>query len=58
MIRDMCRYIVAEIIWNEMKYTDIKEPELDEKKMNFGMYKDQLKKGSEISEPFNQFNFN
>jgi hypothetical protein len=32
MIRDMCRYIVAEIIWNEMKYTDIKEPELDGKK--------------------------
>lgn len=44
--KDMCRYIIAEIIWNEMqKYTDIKEPELDEKiKMNFGMYRDQLKK--------------
>jgi hypothetical protein len=28
----MCRYIIAEIIWNEMqKYTDIKEPELDDK---------------------------
>jgi len=42
--KDMCRYIVAEIIWNEMqKYTDIKEPELDDKiKMNFSMYKDQL----------------
>tara|TARA_R110002124_G_scaffold105634_6_gene256773 strand:+ start:690 stop:1568 length:879 start_codon:yes stop_codon:yes gene_type:complete len=44
--KDMCRYIVAEIIWNEMKkYTDIKEPELDDKiKMNFSMYKDQLTK--------------
>jgi PPK2 family polyphosphate:nucleotide phosphotransferase len=44
--KDMCRYIVAEIIWNEMqKYTDIKEPELDDKiKINFGMYKDQLTK--------------
>jgi hypothetical protein len=32
--------------WNEMqKYTDIKEPELDDKiKMNFSMYKDQLAK--------------
>jgi PPK2 family polyphosphate:nucleotide phosphotransferase len=44
--KDMCRYIIAEIIWNEMqKYTDIKEPELDDKiKMNFSMYKDQLAK--------------
>lgn len=44
--KDMCRYIIAEIIWNEMqKYTDIKEPELDDKvKMNFAMYKDQLTK--------------
>lgn len=44
--KEMCRYIIAEIIWNEMqKYTDIKEPELDEKvKMNLGMYKDQLAK--------------
>jgi hypothetical protein len=25
--KDMCRYIVAEIIWNEMKKYDIKEPE-------------------------------
>ncbi|OCB78022.1 PPK2 family polyphosphate kinase [Flavobacterium crassostreae] len=44
--KDMARYIVAEIIWQEMqKYTDIKEPELDDKvKMNFAMYKDQLDK--------------
>ena len=44
--KDMCRYIIAEIIWNEMqKYTDIKEPELDEKvKLNFSMYKEQLSK--------------
>lgn len=44
--KDMCRYIIAEIIWNEMqKYTDIKEPELDDKvKMNFAMYKDHLTK--------------
>jgi PPK2 family polyphosphate:nucleotide phosphotransferase len=44
--KDMCRYIIAEIMWNEMqKYTDIKEPELDDKiKMNFSMYKDQLAK--------------
>jgi PPK2 family polyphosphate:nucleotide phosphotransferase len=44
--KEMCRYIIAEIIWNEMqKYTDIKEPELDEKvKLNFSMYKSQLAK--------------
>ncbi|MBC5841224.1 polyphosphate kinase 2 family protein [Flavobacterium sp. F-380] len=44
--KDMCRYIIAEIMWNEMqKYTDIKEPELDEKvKLNFSMYKEQLSK--------------
>jgi PPK2 family polyphosphate:nucleotide phosphotransferase len=44
--KDMARYIVAEIIWQEMKqYKDIKEPELDDKvKMNFAMYKDQLAK--------------
>ncbi len=30
--KDMCRYIVAKIIWEEMqKHTDIKEPELDDK---------------------------
>ncbi|MCG9791108.1 PPK2 family polyphosphate kinase [Flavobacterium algicola] len=43
--KDMARYIVAKIIWEEMKkYTDIKEPELDDKvKMNFAMYREQLK---------------
>jgi hypothetical protein len=42
--KDMCRYIIAEMEW-DAKYTDIKEPELDDKiKMNFSMYKDQLAK--------------
>ena len=43
--KDMARYIVAKIIWEEMqKYTEIKEPELDDKvKMNFAMYREQLK---------------
>ncbi len=38
--KDMARYIVAKIIWEEMKkYTDIKEPELDDKvKANFETY--------------------
>lgn len=42
--KEMARYIVAKIIWEEMqKYTDIKEPELDEKvKANFEEYKKQL----------------
>jgi len=42
--KDMARYIVAKIIWEEMqKYTDIKEPELDDKvKANIEMYKKQL----------------
>lgn len=44
--KDMARYIVAEIIWQEMKqYTDIQEPELDEKvKKNIEEYKEQLAK--------------
>jgi PPK2 family polyphosphate:nucleotide phosphotransferase len=44
--KDMARYIVAKIIWEEMKqYTDIKEPELDDKiKANFALYKEQLAK--------------
>ncbi|MFA9189056.1 PPK2 family polyphosphate kinase [Flavobacterium sp. FBOR7N2.3] len=44
--KDMCRYIVAKIIWETMKqFSDIKEPELDDKvKMNFAMYKEQLTK--------------
>ncbi|PIF31015.1 PPK2 family polyphosphate:nucleotide phosphotransferase [Flavobacterium sp. 9] len=44
--KEMARYIVAKIIWEEMqKHTDIKEPELDEKiKANIEIYKQQLKK--------------
>jgi PPK2 family polyphosphate:nucleotide phosphotransferase len=44
--KEMCRYIVAEIIWETMQqYSDIKEPELDDKiKENFAMYKEQLLK--------------
>ncbi|PWA07263.1 PPK2 family polyphosphate kinase [Flavobacterium psychrotolerans] len=44
--KEMARYIVAKIIWEEMqRHTDIKEPELDEKvKANFEMYKEILKK--------------
>jgi PPK2 family polyphosphate:nucleotide phosphotransferase len=42
--KEMARYIVAKIIWEEMQqYTDIKEPELDDKiKANFEMYKKEL----------------
>jgi len=42
--KEMARYIVAEIIWEEMqKHSDIKEPELDEKiKDNIEMYKKML----------------
>lgn len=44
--KDMARYIVAKIIWEEMqKHTDIKEPELDEKvKKDIELYKEILKK--------------
>jgi PPK2 family polyphosphate:nucleotide phosphotransferase len=44
--KEMARYIVAKIIWEEMqKHTDIKEPELDAKIVaNFEMYKEILKK--------------
>lgn len=44
--KEMARYIVAKIIWEEMqKHTDIKEPELDEKvKADMNLYKQQLKK--------------
>ena len=43
--KEMARYIVAKIIWEEMqKHTDIKQPELDSKvKANIQLYKDQLK---------------
>jgi PPK2 family polyphosphate:nucleotide phosphotransferase len=42
--KEMARYIVAKIIWEEMqKLTDIKEPELDpEVKANIDFYKKQL----------------
>ncbi|MES2811674.1 MAG: PPK2 family polyphosphate kinase [Bacteroidota bacterium] len=42
--KEMARYMVGKIIWEEMqKYTDVKEPELDEKvKINFAEYKKQL----------------
>ncbi|MEO6173881.1 MAG: PPK2 family polyphosphate kinase [Flavobacterium circumlabens] len=44
--KEMARYIVAKIIWEEMqKHTDIKEPELDDEiKANFELYKKQLAK--------------
>ncbi|WP_269227433.1 PPK2 family polyphosphate kinase [Flavobacterium eburneipallidum] len=44
--KEMARYIVAKIIWEEMqKYTDIKEPELDAKtKASIEEYKKQLEK--------------
>lgn len=44
--KEMARYIVAKIIWEEMqKYTDIKEPELNEEiKANFELYKKELAK--------------
>lgn len=43
--KEMARYIVAKIIWEEMQqYTDIKEPELDDKvKANFALFREQLK---------------
>ena len=44
--KEMARYIVAKIIWEEMqKHTDIKEPEMDDTiKANSEMYKEMLKK--------------
>lgn len=44
--KEMTRYIVAKIIWEEMqKHTDIKYPEIDDKvKANLEMYKDILAK--------------
>ena len=43
--KEMARYIVAKIIWEEMqKYTDIKEPELDEKvQKDIELYKNYLR---------------
>ncbi|MEW5676163.1 PPK2 family polyphosphate kinase [Flavobacterium enshiense] len=44
--KEMARYMVAKIIWEEMQqYTDIKEPELDAKvKADFETYRKQLSK--------------
>lgn len=44
--KDMVRYIIAKIIWEEMKkYPDIKEPEMDDKvKANIEIYREMLKK--------------
>jgi len=44
--KEMARYMVGKIIWEEMqKYSDVKEPVLDEKvKANFAEYKKQLEK--------------
>ena len=44
--KEMARYIVAKIIWEEMqKLTDIKEPELDAKvKENMAMFRKELEK--------------
>ncbi|MES2864850.1 MAG: PPK2 family polyphosphate kinase [Bacteroidota bacterium] len=41
--KDMARYLVAKIIWEELQKVKIKEPELTEKdKANFAIYKEQL----------------
>jgi PPK2 family polyphosphate:nucleotide phosphotransferase len=44
--KDMCRYIVAKIIWEEMqKHNDIQEPEMEDKlQENIEMYKEILAK--------------
>lgn len=44
--KEMARYMVAKIIWSAMQqYTDVKEPQLDEKvKVNIEEYKRQLEK--------------
>lgn len=44
--KEMARYIVAKIIWEEMqKHTDIQEPELDDEiKANIEIYKKELQK--------------
>jgi PPK2 family polyphosphate:nucleotide phosphotransferase len=44
--KEMCRYFIAKIIWEEMqKLTDVCEPELDEKvKANLELYKSQFEK--------------
>lgn len=44
--KDMCRYIIGKIIWEEMqKHTDIQMPEMDEKiEGNIELYKEMLAK--------------
>lgn len=44
--KDMCRYIIGKIIWEEMqKHTDIQMPEMDEKiQGNIELYKEMLAK--------------
>lgn len=53
--KEMSRYIVAKIIWEEMqKHTDIKEPEMDDKtKDNIEMYKKELGEGLKKVNPVN-----
>ena len=42
--KDMARYIVAKIMWEELQKYPVNEPVLSEKdKVNFAMYKEQLK---------------
>jgi hypothetical protein len=49
--KEMCRYIVGKIIWEEMqKHTDIQTPEMDEKLKNIELYKEMLAKNKKCSE--------
>ena len=42
--KDMARYLVAKIMWEELQKYPVNEPVLSEKdKANFAMYKEQLK---------------
>lgn len=42
--KDMARYLVAKIMWEELQHYPVNEPVLSEKdKANFAMYKEQLK---------------
>ena len=42
--KDMARYLVAKIMWEELQKYSVNEPVLSEKdKANFAMYKEQLK---------------
>jgi hypothetical protein len=48
--KEMCRYIVGKIIWEEMqKHTDIQTPEMDEKiEKNIELYKEMLAKNKKM----------